>query len=157
MKGIIVKVLNGENHITKIKELIIEYTDSLGRNLDFQDLGDELKNFPGKYMPPNGKLLVALTECEEVIGCVAYSKHSEIRCEMKRLYVKPEYRKLKVGEKLVKAIIEEAKEDGFKEMVLDTLSPMKSAIGLYKKLGFIKIDAYYDNPMDDVIYMKLDL
>jgi ribosomal protein S18 acetylase RimI-like enzyme len=76
---------------------------------------------------------------------------------MKRLYVKPEYRKLKAGRALAEAIINEARNDGYKEMVLDTLSPMQSAIKLYKSLGFIEIPPYYENPMEDVIYMKLEL
>lgn len=142
--------------IDEIKELIIEYTDSIGRNLDFQDLSNELSDFPQKYIFPNGKLLAAVFE-DKVIGCVAYYKHSEIRCEMKRLYVKPEYRKLKAGYQLVLEIINEAKRDGFREMVLDTLAPMESAIKMYKRFGFYEIEPYYDNPMDDVIYMKLEL
>lgn len=151
------KIVNGELYIEEIKKLIIEYTDSIGRNLDFQDLINELNDFPKKYIYPNGKLLAAVLDTGEVIGCVAYYKHNDKRTEMKRLYVKPEYRNLKAGYKLVVEIIEEARKDGFSEMVLDTLSPMKSAIKMYEKFGFQKIPPYYDNPMDDVIYMKLNL
>lgn len=76
---------------------------------------------------------------------------------MKRLYVKPEYRKQKAGMLLVDAIIEEARKDGFQEMVLDTLLPMQSAIRLYQSAGFVEIPPYYNNPMNDVIYMKRTL
>lgn len=76
---------------------------------------------------------------------------------MKRLYVIPEARGKHLGEILIKKIQEEAKKDGYQEMVLDTIIPLKTAIHLYKKQGFEECEAYYDNPMDDVIYMKKNL
>ncbi len=155
--GETVKIVNGNAYPKEIKELIEIYTASIERNLDFQNLDEELRDFPSKYSYPKGKLLAAVSDEGEVIGCVAYTKKSETRSEMKRLYVKPEYRKLKAGRALAEAIISEARNDGFKEMVLDTLSPMESAIKLYKSLGFAEIPPYYDNPMEDAIYMKLDL
>ena len=94
---------------------------------------------------------------KKIVGCVAYHRHNSNRCEMKRLYVKPNYRNLKIGKKLVNEIILLAKKDGYQEMVLDTIKPLKRAINLYKKFGFKEIDPYYHNPMPDVIYMKLTL
>ena len=85
---------------------------------------------------------------------VAYHKHSDERCEMKRLYVSPECRGMKLGEKLVDEIIQHAKNAGYKEMVLDTIVPLQAAIHLYNKMGFEECEPYYYNPMDDVIYMK---
>ena len=76
---------------------------------------------------------------------------------MKRLYVKPETRRMHLGELLVKEIIDHAKQSGYKEMVLDTIIPLKEAIGLYKKYGFEECEPYYNNPMADVIYMMKDL
>ena len=76
---------------------------------------------------------------------------------MKRLYVKKEYRHLKIGQKLVEEIIALAKKDGYQEMVLDTIKPLTNAINLYKKMGFKEIKPYYNNPLPDVIYMKLSL
>lgn len=76
---------------------------------------------------------------------------------MKRLYVKPEARGVKAGELLVEKIISVARENGFAEMVLDTIRPLKAAIHLYKKFGFVECEAYYNNPMPDVIYMKKKL
>ncbi len=151
------KIVSGDNYIREIKKLIETYTASIGRNLDFQNLNEELQDFPSKYSYPKGRLLAAVSDGGEVIGCVAYTKKSTTRSEMKRLYVRPEYRKLKAGRALAETIINEARNDGYKEMVLDTLSPMQSAIKLYKSLGFIEIPPYYDNPMEDVIYMKLEL
>ncbi|HML38201.1 MAG TPA: GNAT family N-acetyltransferase [Bacillota bacterium] len=151
------KITSGDSYVKEVKELIETYTVSIGRNLDFQNLDEELHDFPSKYSYPKGKLLAALSDEGEVIGCVAYTKKSDIRSEMKRLYVKPEYRNLKAGRALAEAIINEARKDGYKEMVLDTLAPMQSAIKLYKSLGFVEIPPYYDNPMEDVLYMKLEL
>lgn len=93
-------------------------------------------------------------EKKKVIGMVAYHRHSKNRCEMKRLYVKPKYRENKLGKKLVLEILEYAKKAGYKEMVLDTIIPLQSAIYLYKKVGFVEREAYYHNPMDDVLYFK---
>lgn len=148
------KIVNGIDYIEQVKIKIIEYTTRLGRDLSFQNIDEELSNPAIKYAAPQGELLVALDDHEKVIGMVAYHKHSDERCEMKRLYVSPECRGMKLGEKLVDEIIQHAKNAGFKEMVLDTIVPLQAAIHLYKKMGFEECEPYYDNPMDDVIYMK---
>ena len=88
---------------------------------------------------------------------VAYHRHSSARCEMKRLYVDAKMRGQHLGEELVSAIISRARNAGYREMVLDTIQPLKSAIQLYKKHGFQECAPYYQHPMKDVIYMKLDL
>ena len=151
------KIVDGQNYLTEIKNLIIEYTKFLNRNLDFQGLEEELKDLKSKYAGNEGEILVALSDDNIVMGCVAYHRHNKNRCEMKRLFVSPEYRKLKLGEKLVQEIINRAKIKGYKEMVLDTIEPLKAAIHLYKKFEFIECEPYYNNPMDDVIYMMKKL
>ena len=78
---------------------------------------------------------------------VAYAKHDDSTCEMKRLYVKPEARGLHLGDLLVEHILRHAKEEGFAIMLLDTIKPLESAINLYKKHGFNECEAYYNNPM----------
>ena len=88
---------------------------------------------------------------------VAYHRHNESRCEIKRLYVRPEARGMHLGEKLMTAIIGKAAEAGYKELVLDTIEPLKAAVSLYRKLGFEECEPYYNNPMDDVIYMSKKL
>ena len=147
------KIIDGANHLDEIKRLVIEYTNFLGRNLSFQKLDDELNDLTAKYLPPEGKLLCAQVD-GEIIGCVAYHKHDNNRCEMKRLFVREGYRKHRAGSKLVEAIINFARADGFSEIVLDTITPLESAIRLYKKFGFVECAPYYENPMSDVIYMK---
>lgn len=150
-------IVDGSDYLEEIKELIIEYTQMLDRDLSFQGLAHELNDLSKKYLPPQGRILAALNNEGEVVGCVAYHNFSEQVCEMKRLYVKPAFRKCQYGQKLVEAIIETASNDGYEAMVLDTIKPLKAAISLYHKVGFNEIEAYYHNPMIDVIYMKLSL
>ncbi len=150
------KIVDGKDFFPQVKNLIIEYTERLGRDLTFQHIDEELQNPATKYTAPEGEILVALEE-NEVLGMVAYHKHDKLRCEMKRLYVKPKARGLHLGETLVQEIISHAQRAGFKEMVLDTITPLKSAIHLYEKYGFVQCEPYYNNPMDDVIYMRKEL
>lgn len=151
------KITDGTPYVNEVKGLITEYYRSLERDLTFQDIYTELADLPAKYSPPEGRLLCALTNEGEVIGCIAYHRHSDVRCEMKRLYVRPEFRELKAGRKLIEAILELAKADGYEEMVLDTIKPLQSAVHLYQKYGFEECEPYYNNPMPDVIYMKKKL
>ena len=147
------QIVDGKNYLPEIRELIIEYSKRLGRNLSFQNIADELQNPAHKYTSPEGEILVAI-EDENVVGMIAYHRLSDDCCEMKRLYVRPEIRGRHLGDSLVEAIIERARLAGYKEMVLDTIVPLKAAISLYKKHGFEECAAYYNNPMDDVIYMR---
>lgn len=150
------KIVDGKPYIQQVKELIIEYAKWLGRDLSFQNIDDELKDPAKKYTAPEGELLVAV-EGEDVLGMIAYHRHSDIRCEMKRLYVKPSCRGMKLGEKLIEELIAHARQAGYKEMVLDTIVPLQSAIHLYKKLGFTECEPYYHNPMPDVLYFRKEL
>lgn len=150
-------ITDGAPYLDQIKTLIAEYARSLDRDLSFQDFDKELADLSAKYLPPNGRIFAAVTENGVVIGCVAYRKHNYERCEMKRLYVRPEYRRCHAGGKLVEEVIRSARADGFSEMVLDTIKPLENAVRLYKKYGFEETEPYYANPMKDVIYMKLRL
>ena len=148
-----ITIKDGKDYISQVRDLIIEYTKRLNRDLSFQNINEELENPAIKYTAPEGELLVAVDETDDVVGMVAYHRHNAERCAMKRLYVKSETRGLHLGEKLVSEIIKHARQAGYKEMVLDTIIPLKAAIGLYRKNGFKECEPYYDNPMDDVIYM----
>lgn len=98
-----------------------------------------------------------MDEKGKVHGMVAYHRHSDTRCEMKRLYVQPDTRGEHLGSRLISEIISHARKAGYQEMVLDTLQPLHSAIHLYHEYGFRECAPYYCNPMKDVIYMKKDL
>ena len=151
-----IKIVDGREHLDEVKRLVIEYTNFLGRDLTFQHLDDELADLSAKYLPPEGRIHCAQVD-GEIVGCVAYHKHNNQRCEMKRLFVRENFRHLHAGRKLVAAIIDSARTDGFSEMVLDTIKPLQSAIRLYKSFGFVECEPYYDNPMSDVIYFKKEL
>lgn len=150
------EIKDGKNYLSQVRELIIEYTKKLNRDLSFQNIDEELKNPALKYTPPEGELLVAV-DGGKVHGMIAYHRHSDTRCEMKRLYVRPEVRGMHLGDTLVSEIIKHARKAGYKEMVLDTIAPLKTAIGLYKKHRFTECEPYYNNPMKDVIYMRRKL
>lgn len=146
-----VTLADGAQHLDAVKALIIEYTDFLCRELTFQRLGRELDGLAARYIPPHGRILCAQAADGTIIGCAAYRRHSRDPCEMKRPYVKPEYRELHAGRRLMEELLRLAKGDGYRDMVLDTIRPLESAIHLYKKYGFTEITPYYDNPIDDVI------
>ncbi len=150
------EIVDGTAYINEIKALIIEYAQALGRDLCFQAFDEELSNLGKKYTGQSGCLLALLVD-GKVRGCVAFRRLSATSCEMKRLYVQPDVRGMKAGEKLVERIIQRAQEAGYTEMLLDTIRPLQAAIHLYKKFGFEECGAYYDNPMDDVIYMRKQL
>ncbi|OWT33734.1 GNAT family N-acetyltransferase [Methanobrevibacter sp. 87.7] len=149
-------IKNGIEYIDEVKDLIIDYTKRLNRDLSFQGIEEELNDFPSKYTGKNGELLVAIKD-NEVLGCVAYKHYNDKYCEMKRLFVKPEYGGNHIGSRLVEEITNHARSRGYKIMVLDTITPLKSAIYTYKKFGFKECKPYYNNPMDDVVYMELKL
>lgn len=109
-----------------------------------------------KYARPDGRLYIAKVE-DEAVGCIGLRKIDDENCEMKRLYVKPAFRGHKIANKLVELIINDAKEIGYKSILLDTLPFLEGAIRLYKKLGFFEIDSYNNSPMDNLVYLRLDL
>ena len=152
-----IKIVDGKPYLDQVKALNIEYTEWLDRDLSFQNLDKELADIAEKYTAPNGELLVAIDENEVVLGMVAYYQHSDTRCEMKRLYVRPTGRGYALGDRLIESIMDHAKASGYTEMVLDTIEPLKAAIHLYRKHGFTECEPYYHNPMDDVIYMSKTL
>ena len=151
------ELVDGAPYIEDVKGLVREYTEWFGRDLSFQSLDDELNHIEDKYLPPEGRLVVAIDDNGVVCGCVAYHKFDKNTTEMKRLYVRPAGRGHHLGERLATRIMELAREDGYERMVLDTVAPLKAAVSLYRKLGFEEIEPYYHNPFDDVIFFGIDL
>jgi putative acetyltransferase len=144
-------------HIAEARELFLEYAQSLGFSLCFQNFDKELAELPGDYAPPEGRLLLA--ECEgQLAACVALHKLEPGTCEMKRLYLRPQFRGKGLGRALAERIIAEARQIGYQRMRLDTVEPvMKDAVVLYRRLGFTEIAPYCPNPIAGALYMELKL
>jgi ribosomal protein S18 acetylase RimI-like enzyme len=146
-----------KEHISEIKTLFLEYSNWLGELFCFQGFEEELASLPGKYASPSGRLYLVFSDGKSA-GCIGIRKIDDEVCEMKRLYVRPEARGLGIGKKLVDLVVSDAKQIGYKKMLLDTLPhKMQQAQKLYRDAGFYGIDAYYANPIKGVMYMELDL
>src|ERR1700686_1993422 len=145
------------DYVEHARELFREYEAWLEVDLCFQNFEEELAELPGKYAPPDGRLLLAVKN-GKVAGCVALRKIGDGICEIKRLFVRPEFRGQGLGRQLAEAIIREAKQFGYDRMRLDTLPPkMNDAIGLFRSLGFKEIEPYYNNPVPGAKFMELRL
>lgn len=143
--------------IEQARALFLEYAQSLGFSLCFQNFDQELAQLPGDYAPPRGRLLVAEFE-GELAGCVALHQHQSRICEMKRLYLRPKFRGQGLGRVLAEAVIAEARKIGYERMRLDTVEPvMQDAVAMYRRLGFREIAPYRVNPIPGTLYMELEL
>ena len=145
------------SEIAQARELFLEYAQSLGFSLCFQSFDKELAELPGDYAPPRGCLLLARSDAE-LAGCVALHRLEDGICEMKRLYVRPQFRGKRLGLALVKEVVRQARQAGYKHMRLDTVEPvMKDAVVMYRRFGFREIAPYRANPIAGALYMELDL
>lgn len=163
------------------KDLFTAYANSLPISLTFQNFTAELASLPGLYAPPTGAIFLAfvnptstlstnppnpnpsLNQVNAIpIGVIALRplpptpQGSKI-CEMKRLYLSPASRGLGIGKKLVEEVVKEAKRLGYQEMRLDTLPSMVGARALYKIVGFVECERYYDTPIEGTMFLSLDL
>jgi len=142
------------------RELLREYALSLDVDLCFQNFDTELASLPGDYAPPSGQLLLAFVD-GALAGCGGLRALADVdyanACEMKRLYVRPAFRRFGLGRVLAQALIDEARRAGYSVMLLDTLDDMESARGLYTSLGFEEIPPYYFNPIKGAHYLKVEL
>lgn len=146
--------------IAPAREILREYGASLAVDLCFQNFDAELDALPGEYAPPGGQLLLAFVD-GALAGCGGMRALADVdyanACEMKRLYVRPAYRRFGLGRVIAQALLDEARSAGFSVMLLDTLDEMESARELYASLGFEEIAPYYFNPIPGAHYLKAEL
>jgi ribosomal protein S18 acetylase RimI-like enzyme len=147
-----------------VRELFVEYAQSLGIDLSFQRFDEEIASLPGDYDVPRGGLYLVYVE-RAYAGCIAFrpfddesaSRGGRSICEMKRLYVRPGFRGHDLGRRLAVRTIQDARATGYTHMRLDTLPSMGAAIRLYESLGFVDIAPYRENPIEGTRYLELDL
>ncbi len=143
--------------IEQARELFLEYAQSLGFSLCFQSFDQELSGLPGDYAPPEGRLLIAEYR-GQLAGCVALHRLGPGICEIKRLYLRPQFRGKGLGRVLAETMIAEGRAMGCRKIRLDTVAPvMPNAVAMYRRLGFKEIEPYRPNPMGGALYMELDL
>lgn len=154
---VIIAPVEGPQDLAAAKQLFLAYARSLDFSLCFQGFDEELAAMPGKYAPEKaGALLLAKVDGKPM-GVVGLRDLGDGACEMKRLYVDPAARGLKLGRRLAEAIMAEGRKLGYRVMRLDTLHRMAEANRLYDALGFRDIPPYIHNPMPDVRYREADL
>lgn len=154
------QIIEAYDHIDEVKSLFSEYTNmlvtidpSFSLYLDIQHYDDEALDPAVKYALPKGRLYLAL-HGGKAAGCIALRPLSGDRCELKRLYVRPQFRGNGIAGMLCERILEDAQKAGYREIYLDTLPELSDAIRLYEKLGFTYTDCYNDSPLDRTIFMK---
>ncbi len=138
-------------------KLFKEYVSQLGIDLEFQNFNKEIRNISVEYARPNGVIIIAYINKKEPIGCVGIRKFEETICELKRMYLKIEYRELGIGKALLREAIKKGKELGYYKIRLDTLPSMLKAIDLYRNKGFYEIKPYRFNPIIGTKYYELKL
>ena len=157
------EIIPAFSHKDEIKELFSEYTQMLVDNdpvfasyLDLQNYDDELENLEHKYGEPEGRLYIAL-HGNKAAGCIGLKRMDSDTCELKRMYVRPEFRGQGLAEYLSRIILSDAKVAGYKHIQLDTLPFLQAAQRLYRRIGFYEIEKYNDSPMENATYMRYDV
>lgn len=154
----IIAPARGAKDVAVVARLLETYAASLPVDLSYQDFEGELAGLPGRYVPPGGEILLASSLVGAPLGCVALRPlEKDGCCEMKRLYVVPEARALGLGRALAGRIVREAVRIGYREIRLDTLPSMASAISLYRRMGFEPIAPYYCGAPEDSLFLALRL
>lgn len=157
MPSLQISHIRNDEEIDTIRELFREYENKMGLDLCFQGFEAELASLPGNYAEPEGRLFLAVSD-DRVAGCVALKKVDPETCEMKRLYVREEFRGQRIGVALIEHLIVDARHIGYKRLRLDTFPPiMSKAVELYRSYGFREIPPYTIDPHPELLFMELAL
>ena len=157
------EIILAYDNLEEVLELVKEYTDMLLQHgdelkecLKSQNIDDELKDLQRKYALPDGRLYLARID-GKTAGCVGLTRNDDEYCELKRLYIRPEFRGKHLSKTLIEKVIDDAKSIGYKYMRLDTFPFMNAAVKLYEKYGFEYIENYNDNPAKTALFMQMNL
>ena len=148
--------ITGQDMLEEARTLFLEYAQSLNVDLCFQNFEEELNSLSERYGPPDGAIVIAYADGMSA-GCVALHKLSGDICEMKRLYVRDDYKGLGIGKKLITMILEKALELNYRFIRLDTLPTMEKAQELYEAFGFYDIEPYVYNPIPGTKFLERKL
>lgn len=158
-----VEIVDGLGHRSKVISLFDEFTrmlvsldPSFRLYLDIQHYEDEIRDLEGKYAPPYGRLYLLLVD-GRAAGCIALRRLDDGRCELKRLYVRPQYRGCGYSRLLLDRIVSDARAIGYTLMLLDSLPELGNALSLYRSYGFVETECYNDSPVDRTVFMELAL
>ena len=154
--NLLLRQAGSPDDIEEARKLFLEYAAWLKVDLCFQGFEQELAGLPGKYAPPQGRLLLAGVDGESA-GCIALRPIESGIGEVKRLYVRPAFRGRGIAKRLAAELVAAARAIGYAGLRLDTLEFMHEAAALYRSLGFVEIAPYYDNPLQGVAYLELKL
>ncbi len=136
--------------------MLLKADPTFSQSLAQQNYDEEIEHLEEKYGPPRGRFYVLCVN-GAVAGCVGMKPLDEHCAELKRLYIRPEYRGKRRGEYLTRRILADAKREGYAYVRLDTLPPLTTALELYRRLGFYEIPAYYDCPIPGTIFLECRL
>lgn len=163
--SVLVRQATSPTDLASVVDCFKAYTAWLDEDLTHQNYNAELNGLPGKYASPAGALLLAVdSTTDAVLGCIALrpislesiyleSRSEGLRyCELKRLFVYPEARGRRVAKTLLVEAQKRARDEGYDEMLLDTLSKMAAAINLYKSEGFMQVEPYNSSPLQGTLY-----
>jgi putative acetyltransferase len=139
------------------ERLVRTYLDGLPFVVDFQDVDEELADLSVTYGGADNVVLLVRDDDGDAVGVAGVKRFDERDAELKRMYLDPSARGSGSGRALAEAAIAEARSRGYRRLLLDTVARLTTAIAIYESLGFVEIDAYRFNPMDDARYFALDL
>jgi putative acetyltransferase len=155
-RNILFKIANTTQEFDDARNLFQQYATSVGIDLCFQDFPNELKTIDQQYHKPKGALLLAYKN-KIAVGCAGLREFGKEAAELKRMFVKTEYRGYKIGQRMLELIIDIARELKYKKILLDTLSNMTQAQKLYQSFGFYEISSYRFNPIEGAVFMEMKL
>ena len=142
------------DHLDRVRELFREYQDFLGAgHICTQEFDAEIASLPGDYARPGGALLLAVDSDGTPAGCVALRAITTINgiptSELKRLWVRPDFRGHGVAQTLLTNTLDAARALGHKTIHLDTVpAHMQPAVKLYQRNGFVECPRYNKNLAD---------